>query len=150
MNIQAGICYAYWPLCVPLRHNTFTQSFFSPDDSVYQKACTTTNKLGCEVGDTSAKFGTMDLAQSDKVNRYFYTDTNVALSGAYTILGRSVTIHEQNRLPGRYACADITEQVLIGVTMNSDMYNRCHFSMCHSLNILHRPMDKCSLNAEKI
>lgn len=81
------------------------------DTAVYSKACSASNLLGCEVGDTSAKFGPIDLAGDNKMNQYFLTDINTALSGAYSIIGRSVTIHGPSQVAPRYACADITQKV---------------------------------------
>ncbi|KAI3352959.1 hypothetical protein L3Q82_019532 [Scortum barcoo] len=55
-----------------------------------------------EMGDISGKFGMLNgLKQSQAI----YTDTNMALTGPYSIAGRSLVVHYSNGL--RMQCADI-------------------------------------------
>lgn len=100
---------SFWRL-FPFFHSIKVITNFA-DKEFYASACTASGKLVCEVGDTSAKFGTINLAGSNGVKRYLYTDINVALSGAYTVIGRSFTIHGPSKAAARFACADIVEQV---------------------------------------
>lgn len=79
---------------------------------MYAQSCA--EKLGCEVGDLNGKFGLLTLA-SNAAGRYkmaFFTDV-IPLSGAYSVLSRSITVHDRNKGAGRYACADIRQQVCL-------------------------------------
>ena len=83
------------------------------DASVYKPTCSN-NRLGCETGDLNGKYNeTINMAASPGTEKYFYTD-DVPLSGAYSVIKKSVTIHHQQAAAARYVCADIIEQVCLG------------------------------------
>lgn len=55
------------------------------------------------MGDLSARLGTIDIGLQRKV----FTDSNFPLEGDVTAIGRSIVILSPNRMPERYACANI-------------------------------------------
>lgn len=68
----------------------------------YTAACAS-NPADCEAGDLSGKFG--QLNSSTVIN--FLDDTTLAVSGRYSIIGRSVVIHEP--LGANFICGTIRE-----------------------------------------
>lgn len=81
-----------------------------------------TKRLGCEVGDLNGKFGLLTLAgDTSPYKNVFFTDL-IPLSGAYSVLSRSITIHARNKGAGRYACADIKQQVCLGDVWHGMIY----------------------------
>lgn len=93
-------------------HNLIITEYSIADKTIYSQGCTA-NKLACEVGDLNGKFGEkLDIVESPSVSRKFYTD-DIPLSGAYSVIRRSVTIHMKNAAAPRYVCADIKRKVCI-------------------------------------
>lgn len=84
-------------------------SCFAVSD-VYKPTCLV-NRLGCEVGDLSGKYNeTLDLPARPSISKYFYTD-EIPLSGAYSVIRKSITIHRADKAGARYVCADILQKV---------------------------------------
>jgi len=54
----------------------------------------------CEVGDMSGKHGAISVPK-----RAMYTDSNLPLTGAYSVAERSVVLHAADKGAGRLACA---------------------------------------------
>lgn len=85
----------------------------SLDDSIYSSCVNEGNPLRCELGDLVNKHETLKIAGrkrdvSSMVS--FFTDTNLPLSGATTINGRSIVIHDDHALKhrgNRMACTSI-------------------------------------------
>ena len=83
----------------------------SEDYSMY---CSPSNQTACEIGDLSGKSSPFQVMGG--VVKHFYTDTDLPLSAAeegageesaFSIAGRSVVIHAENRGGPRIACANI-------------------------------------------
>lgn len=69
-------------------------------------ACSADEQLLCELGDLSGKSNSLTL-KGTLMTRFFYTDTDLPLSGAYSIINRSIVIHDANGSNSRLACANI-------------------------------------------
>ncbi|XP_069756192.1 uncharacterized protein cusr isoform X2 [Narcine bancroftii] len=68
----------------------------------YQYSCSLAYPLHCEVGDLKSKQGLISLGK-----RYLKTDVNVPLTGDFTVVGRSVVIHNNDHKKSIKDCADI-------------------------------------------
>lgn len=68
--------------------------------------------LGCEEGDLSGRFTSIELAGNNQMQKYFFTG-NIPLSGAYSVISRSIVIHDKTSGAARYACADINTKVCL-------------------------------------
>lgn len=80
------------------------------DKTVYTPTCAA-NRLGCEVGDLSGKYGEkIDFPAGLTSAKYFYTD-EIPLSGAYSVVRKSITVHQEEAAAARYACSDIIQKV---------------------------------------
>ncbi|CAG2196972.1 unnamed protein product [Mytilus edulis] len=74
----------------------------------YNPECNPNNPLRCEVGDMSGKHGKISVrSTSGTIQRNFFTDFDLPLTGDLKILGRSVVIHAADSGGGRLSCADI-------------------------------------------
>lgn len=74
----------------------------------YTSQCGPDNPLRCETGDLSGKHGKLSVrTASGKMQRNFFTDFDLPLSGNLKILGRSIVIHAKNSGGGRLSCANI-------------------------------------------
>lgn len=74
--------------------------------------CNPVNHITCEVGDLSGKWGNLvgvSSASTYVISRY--QDSRLAMSGQYSIIGRSIVIHSGS---ARYLCANIVPKILIG------------------------------------
>lgn len=74
----------------------------------YATDCSPFNPQNCEIGDLSAKQAPLNLL-SGRRYRAFYTDSSLPLSGSYSVIGRSIVVHDASRGAPRISCADITE-----------------------------------------
>ena len=59
----------------------------------------------CEVGDLSGLFGALSFDSSGK-SQGLFTGTNLPLSGANAVGGRSIVVHAASGAGARLACAD--------------------------------------------
>ena len=74
----------------------------------YPSQCSPDNPLRCETGDLSGKHGKLSVrTASGKMQRNFFTDFDLPLSGSLKILGRSIVIHAENSGGGRLSCGNI-------------------------------------------
>lgn len=74
----------------------------------YSYFCSPLNQSACEIGDLSGKSSPLDFSNS--TSQLFYHDINLPLEGnseGFSILNRSVVVHERNSGPARLACTDI-------------------------------------------
>ena len=73
-----------------------------------------------EIGDLSGKFG--GLSGLDEISAE-YTDPNVPLFGPFSVIGRSIVIHEDDQDGTRWVCSDIqrTRQILQIITTFSSL-----------------------------
>lgn len=95
---------------VKLNSIRFCWKFIFSESDAYQPGCSA-NDLGCEVGDLSGKSQPIDLlAVPTAPAGYFFSD-RVPLSGVYSVLSRSITIHDASGAAARFACADIKQKV---------------------------------------
>lgn len=80
-------------------------------NSLGSSSCTTSpdNWFLCEVGDLSGKHGGINIP-SGNASKVMYTDTNLPLTGAYSIGGRSIVIHEAGGGGPRIACGTVGKQ----------------------------------------
>ncbi|CAK8683483.1 unnamed protein product [Clavelina lepadiformis] len=75
----------------------------------YSQTCSIENPFHCELGDLSAKLGRINIGSSLRTSqKYFFTDENIPLFGAYSVIGRSIVVHDPNAAAPRYSCANIT------------------------------------------
>lgn len=94
---------------------SYSFAFFLEQQQLYNNICNE-HRQGCEVGDLSAKLNqSLNLASIRELpEKLFFTD-ELPLSGGYTIIRRSVVIHEVP-VPGtpapRLACADVLRKVI--------------------------------------
>lgn len=86
--------------------------------------CSPTNPRRCEAGDFSGKHGKLSIASTLHTSdgKFFFTDVQLPLSGAYTIDERSVVIHDPNSGAGRLSCQNTYGVLskLVGTTEWSD------------------------------
>ena len=73
--------------------------------------CTPDDPGRCELGDLTGKLGTINVpgAVGDVAGKYFWTDTRLPLSGAYSVSSKSIVIHTPDRGAARLACADLLD-----------------------------------------
>lgn len=84
----------------------YNPSIVNISASDYKARCKA-NHLLCELGDLSTRQGAINI--SDHVNRFFFTDINTPLSGKYSILDRSVVIHDKQFGGSRLACNKVLQ-----------------------------------------
>lgn len=68
----------------------------------YKNSCSLSYPLHCEVGDLNSKQGPISLGM-----RYLKTDVSLPLTGDFTVVGRSVVIHNNDHSKSLKDCADI-------------------------------------------
>ncbi|GFO44805.1 superoxide dismutase [Cu-Zn], partial [Plakobranchus ocellatus] len=73
----------------------------------YSDECSPLNQLRCEVGDQSKKTMTLDLKGVRKLS----TDTYLPLLGRFSVQGRSIVIHAENKAAARFTCTDIIPKI---------------------------------------
>ncbi|GBP28787.1 hypothetical protein EVAR_19831_1 [Eumeta japonica] len=81
----------------------FTQLADPLNHDLYNQECGADNPLRCDVGDLSARLGTISIGGK----RQMFMDSNLPLEGTVNVMGRSVVIMGPNRSPERFACANI-------------------------------------------
>lgn len=76
----------------------------------------------CEIGDFSKKYGRITVPGSvrTQVGKYFFTDVQLPLSGAYTVADRAVVVHVKDGAPERLGCGDTLD--VFQATATADMW----------------------------
>nr|XP_039259748.1 uncharacterized protein LOC120336197 isoform X1 [Styela clava] len=79
--------------------------------SPFSTECNSNDPLRCELGDLSGRLGQINIVSTQRTEsgKFFFTDEYLPLSGAFSILGRSMVVHDPNAGAPRYACANITQ-----------------------------------------
>ncbi|CAG9134497.1 unnamed protein product [Plutella xylostella] len=81
----------------------FTQLADPLNHDLYNQECGADNPLRCDVGDLTARLGTIDIGG----DRQVFVDSNFPLEGAVTAVGRSIVIFGPERSGERFACANL-------------------------------------------
>ena len=83
---------------------------------VYERDCSQTTPLRCELGDTSSKLGFIDIPPykvTDEgeldIGKYFFTDVFLPLCGPNSIINKSIVIHNEELSGSRLSCANIIQ-----------------------------------------
>ncbi|MEE6524975.1 hypothetical protein FKM82_024731 [Ascaphus truei] len=77
-----------------------------PTGGNYSQECKASNPLLCEAGDYAGRHIPIILT-SPTLARYLFTDTSSSLSGADSIVGKSLVIHGAESAMSRIACANL-------------------------------------------
>ncbi|KPJ12105.1 hypothetical protein RR48_02994 [Papilio machaon] len=81
----------------------FTQLADPLNHDLYEAECGADNPLRCDVGDLTARLGTLTIGGE----RQMFMDSNFPLEGAVSAMGRSIVIFGPERSSERFACANI-------------------------------------------
>ncbi|XP_012547044.2 uncharacterized protein LOC101739289 isoform X1 [Bombyx mori] len=81
----------------------FTQLADPLNHDLYSQECGIDNPLRCDVGDLTARLGTINIGGE----RQMLMDTNFPLEGKVSAMGRSIVIFGPERTSERFACANI-------------------------------------------
>ncbi|XP_014672242.1 PREDICTED: uncharacterized protein LOC106812783 [Priapulus caudatus] len=110
LNSQTNRCKSAGPHYNPFHANLTDE---------YKEKCGPSQPWLCELGDMSSKLAAYDMG----AGRRMYTDETLDLFGDFTIVNRSVVIHEANNGPARIACANIAleERVDKAVFISSEV-----------------------------
>ncbi|XP_064474379.1 uncharacterized protein LOC135388639 isoform X2 [Ornithodoros turicata] len=85
---------------------------YNPDradkDGVYFSHCSKWAQFRCEAGDLSSRLETLSIPPcTHGMAKYHFVDSNVALSGPSSVLGRSIVIHSAHYGGTRVICGNI-------------------------------------------
>ncbi|CAH0763523.1 unnamed protein product [Diatraea saccharalis] len=81
----------------------FTQLADPLNHDLYNQECGADNPLRCDVGDITARLGTISVGG----DRQMFMDSNFPLEGTVSAMGRSIVIFGPERSGERFACANI-------------------------------------------
>ncbi|XP_052752768.1 uncharacterized protein LOC113514487 isoform X1 [Galleria mellonella] len=81
----------------------FTQLADPLNHDLYNQECGADNPLRCDVGDLTARLGTINIGGE----RQMFVDSNFPLEGTVSAMGRSIVIFGPERSGERFACANI-------------------------------------------
>ncbi|XP_075986340.1 superoxide dismutase family protein Rsod isoform X1 [Anticarsia gemmatalis] len=81
----------------------FTQLADPLNHDLYNQECGADNPLRCDVGDLTARLGTITIGGK----REMFMDSNFPLEGTVSAVGRSIVIFGPERSSERFACANI-------------------------------------------
>ncbi|XP_068625420.1 uncharacterized protein Rsod isoform X1 [Battus philenor] len=81
----------------------FTQLADPLNHDLYSAECGADNPLRCDVGDLTARLGTLTIGGE----RQMFMDSNFPLEGTVSAMGRSIVIFGPDRSSERFACANI-------------------------------------------
>ncbi|XP_022827312.1 uncharacterized protein LOC111357026 isoform X1 [Spodoptera litura] len=81
----------------------FTQLADPLNHDLYNQECGPDNPLRCDVGDLTARLGTINVGSK----RQMFMDSNFPLEGTVSAVGRSIVIFGPERSSERFACANI-------------------------------------------
>ncbi|XP_062927321.1 uncharacterized protein cusr [Mobula hypostoma] len=90
----------------------------------YKLSCSLATPLHCEVGDLNSKQGPISLGK-----RYLKTDVHLPLIGDFTVVGRSVVIHNKDHSKSLKDCANIVADYNVKSLKfpNMDSFSRYEF-----------------------
>ncbi|XP_067858199.1 uncharacterized protein cusr [Heptranchias perlo] len=93
-------------------------------EASYQYSCSSAYPLHCEVGDLASKQGPISLG-----NRHLKNDINLPLNGDFTVVGRSVVIHNKGPSGTFMDCANIVADLPVKslVFPNVSLFSRYEF-----------------------
>ncbi|XP_065657005.1 uncharacterized protein LOC101240538 isoform X2 [Hydra vulgaris] len=117
--------------CNSSYYNPAGLSLKQPDYNLSCKA----SPYGCQIGDTSMKVGTYNVG-----SKAFYSDVNMPLFGATSILNHSISLDFQNRTQG-LACADLiptgdrVANISLRLKLSINEKNRLYTILIQSLNL---------------
>eukprot|EP00050_Salpingoeca_kvevrii_P016701 m.57838 g.57838 ORF g.57838 m.57838 type:complete len:744 (+) comp7106_c0_seq1:171-2402(+) len=96
-----------------------------------QASCSPTNQTECEVGNLAGKNGPLTLGAVD-ANIGYFNDIEVPLSGPYSVLGRSIVVHEANGGANKIGCATLAamspRQAIVTFSGSDDVTGTITFS----------------------
>ncbi|XP_053619640.1 uncharacterized protein Rsod [Plodia interpunctella] len=92
----------------------FTQLADPLNHDLYNQECGADNPLRCDVGDLTARLGTINIGG----DRQMFVDSNLPLEGRVSAMGRAVVIFGPERSAERFACANIEPDKDIVKTFN--------------------------------
>ncbi|XP_045780609.1 uncharacterized protein LOC123877773 [Maniola jurtina] len=81
----------------------FTQLADPLNHDLYSQECGVDNPLRCDVGDLTARLGTITLG----AERQVFMDSNFPLEGTVSAMGRSIVLFGPERSSERFACANL-------------------------------------------
>ncbi|XP_046973148.1 uncharacterized protein LOC124539833 isoform X2 [Vanessa cardui] len=81
----------------------FTQLADPLNHDLYNQECGADNPLRCDVGDLTARLGTITIGGQ----RQMFVDSNLPLEGTVSAMSRSIVIFGPDRSSERFACANI-------------------------------------------
>ncbi|KAJ0170967.1 hypothetical protein K1T71_013739 [Dendrolimus kikuchii] len=81
----------------------FTQLADPLNHDLYNQECGADNPLRCDVGDLTARLGTISVGGK----RQMFVDSNFPLEGTVSAMGRSLVLFGPDRSSERFACANI-------------------------------------------
>ncbi|XP_045506507.1 uncharacterized protein LOC123702765 isoform X2 [Colias croceus] len=81
----------------------FTQLADPLNHDLYSQECGADNPLRCDVGDLTARLGTISIGG----DRQMFVDSNFPLEGTVSAMGRSIVILGPERSSEKFACANI-------------------------------------------
>lgn len=81
----------------------FTQLADPLNHDLYNQECGADNPLRCDVGDLTARLGTISLGGK----RQMFVDSNFPLEGLVSAVGRSIVLFGPERSSEKFACANI-------------------------------------------
>ncbi|XP_022116350.2 uncharacterized protein LOC110994148 [Pieris rapae] len=81
----------------------FTQLADPLNHDLYNQECGADNPLRCDVGDLTARLGTISIGS----DRQMFVDSNFPLEGKVTAMGRSIVIMGPERSSEKFACANL-------------------------------------------
>ncbi|XP_013415688.1 uncharacterized protein LOC106177466 isoform X1 [Lingula anatina] len=81
--------------------------------------CSSSDHSSCMAGDLQGKFGTVGIGLTKSSQKTFVTDTNLALSGSSSVIGKSLAVYSAS--DAIIACANIVEVVPKNVSATFSM-----------------------------
>ncbi|XP_076458493.1 uncharacterized protein LOC143292195 [Babylonia areolata] len=96
-----------WLSTDPASRCLSTGAVFDPYSALSNPHCNSSAPKLCKVGDVSTKHGQFSVRSVGGPSRSFFTDTDMVLQGAESIIGRSIVLTGADGSDIRIVCADI-------------------------------------------